>query len=268
MPSPFPGMDPYLEHPALWPDVHHELAAQLRRQLQERVGPRYYVALGERVYLEAPVAGQLVPDAVVIERPGERAPAASAGSPTSAAGAAGAAVADAPAIVLLDEFEVREPFLEVRDLHREHRVVTVIEVLSPANKRPGAGREEYLRKQHEVLGSAAHLLELDLLRGGAPTVAVPASRATRTAYRVVVARADRRSQREVYERALQDPLPRVAVPLAAPDPDVVLDLPAALALAYEAGAYARRIDYATPPVPPLAPDDAAWARARVAAWGR
>ena len=40
MPSPFPGMDPYLEG-YLWPDVHHRLATQISDQLMPLVWPRY-----------------------------------------------------------------------------------------------------------------------------------------------------------------------------------------------------------------------------------
>ena len=42
MESPFPGIDPYLEHPWLWPDVHHRLIAALADNLGARVAPRYY----------------------------------------------------------------------------------------------------------------------------------------------------------------------------------------------------------------------------------
>ena len=44
MPSPFPGMDPYLEG-NLWPDVHQALASEIRRQLANQLRPRYAVRL-------------------------------------------------------------------------------------------------------------------------------------------------------------------------------------------------------------------------------
>lgn len=49
--TPFPGMDPYLEHPALWPDVHNSLVAALRDELTPLLAPRYYIGLERRTYL-------------------------------------------------------------------------------------------------------------------------------------------------------------------------------------------------------------------------
>lgn len=166
----FPGMDPWLERPASWPDVHLELIAQIRRQLQPLVGPRYYAAAEERVYLEAPTERQLTPDSIVVVSPHRG----------SAATSPGGAVADEPTVLLVDEVEQREHYLEIREAGTGHRVVTVIGVHSPANKRVGAGREEYLRKQADVLESPANLVEIDLLRGGEPTVALPNGWASRS----------------------------------------------------------------------------------------
>jgi hypothetical protein len=61
--------------------------------------------------------------------------------------------------------EVNERYLEVRELGTD-TVVTVIEVLSPKNKRKGEGRTAYETKRQTVLGSLSHLVEIDLLRGG------------------------------------------------------------------------------------------------------
>lgn len=254
----FPGMDPWLEQPTLWPDVHLELIAQIRRQLQRLVGPRYYVAAEERVYLEAPVERQYTPDNVVVVAP----PRGAAATP------AGGTLADEPTVLLVEEVEQREHYLEIREAGTGHRVVTVIEVLSPANKRSGAGREEYLRKQADVLLSRANLVEIDVLRGGEPTVALPDGWASRSDYRVAVSRGNDRRRREVYQVSLRERLPRVRIPLDPTEPDVVLDLPAVLDAAAEAGAYDRRVDYASNPFPPLGPGDLAWAREQVDAWRR
>lgn len=248
MPSPFPGMDPFLEEPALWPNVHQSLITYARDQLQDEAGERYFVAIGERVYLEEP-ARTAYRDVHVVEDGEAR---------DQARGPRGLA-ADRPTVLVLEEVERREPYLELQDATSGGRVIAVIELLSPSNKDPGRDRELYLRKQADVLASQAHLVEVDLLRGGEPTVAVPVRHARDTAYRVVVSRAIDRRRRELYAFGLRDPLPRVAVPLLEGDPDLVLDLPALLALAYQRGAYARRVDYAAPPPPPpLAAEDAAW----------
>jgi hypothetical protein len=163
-------------------------------------------------------------------------------------------------VVQLEGVEVRQPFLEIRDLRAGKRVVTVIEILSPANKRRGAGHDLYLQKQSEILVSDAHLVEIDLLRAGEPTVAIPPGFAPRSTYRVVVSRSLDRLKREVYPMSLRDRLPRVAVPLAGSDPDVVLDLPGVFAEAYEKGVYARRVDYRETPTPALEGDELAFAR--------
>ncbi len=174
------------------------------------------------------------------------------------------ALAPDPCVVIhLSSVEVRQPCLEIRDLRAGKRVVTVIEVPSPSNKREGPGRDLYVKKQSEVLASDANLVEIDLLRGGDPTVALPGPDTPPSSYRVVVCRArDRFLKREVYPIALRDRLPRVAIPLLERDPDVVLDLPAVFAEAYEKGAYARRVDYREAPVPALQGDDPTWARER------
>jgi hypothetical protein len=64
---------------------------------------------------------------------------------------------------------------------------------------------------------------------------------------------------EVYPMPLRQRLPAVRVPLRPADPDVVLDLQALVDRAYRAGAYGWTLDYRAEPVPPLGPDDAAWA---------
>lgn len=254
MPSPFPGMDPYLERPTLWPNVHQRLITYAGDQLQAQLGERYFVAIGERVYLETPERPGYVPDLHLIQRPAPR--------------PAIALEADQPDVVVIDVTEVREVYLEIQDAQTGSRVVTVVEVLSPANKRPGAGRELYLRKQSDVLASGSHLVEVDLLRGGEPTVSLPLTRQRQSPYRVVVSRADDRARRELYAVQLRERLPRVRIPLRAGEPDAVLDLGGVFQEAYERGAYGLRAEYERDPEPPLAPEDAAWARERVAASGR
>lgn len=256
MARPFPGMDPWLEHPAIWPGVHQRLITYISDAIQPRLGPRYYVDIGERVYLEL-ADRSVYPDLVMVET-----------HPRGRVGpAVGTLQADAPVRVhVAEQVELREPFLEVRETHRGERVVAVIEVLSPANKRPGAGREVYQRKQADVLASDAHLVEVDLLRGGEPSVALPPGAGPASAYRVVVSRGSDRSAREVYPFGVQDRLPRVGLPLLPPDPDAVLDLPAVLEQVWERGAYAQRLSYEQEPLPPLGASEAAWARERLASW--
>src|SRR5688572_11321974 len=168
MPSPFPGMDPFIEGQA-WEDFHHELIAVVRESLMPRVRPRYVVRVEERIYLEhAPEEPPkvILPDVSVLRR-------SESAVPPQGGRSGATAVAIEPVIPTMPMPEqVREAYLTVRE-RETMAVVTVIEVLSPKNKRRGGdGRRDYLRKREGVPESPAHLVELDLLRGGdrPPTV--------------------------------------------------------------------------------------------------
>jgi hypothetical protein len=134
MPPPFPGMDPYLEHPDLWPDVHNGLIAALRDALSTAVRPLYYVALEERTYLEEP------PELILVGRP-DLAVVATQPEPPSSGGAGdgGRRVLE---VELPTAVPVRETYLEVRGV-ADGDVVTVIELLSPANKRSGTLKRKW-----------------------------------------------------------------------------------------------------------------------------
>src|SRR5436309_6372353 len=143
MPSPFPGMDPFIEG-RLWRDFHTEFITGVRAALAPGLVPRYVVRIEERVYVERTPEqpGQfIVPDITVAEV--ERAQPLGRGSVATA----GVAVATPVLRTLPVPERRREAFLTVRE-RESMAVITVIEVLSPTNKRPGTdGRREYLRKR-------------------------------------------------------------------------------------------------------------------------
>src|SRR4029453_18683128 len=187
MPTPFPGMDPYLEHPALWPDVHNGLIAELRNTLAPQLRPRYYVALEERTYLAEPAGLAFVshPDVTVVGSP---TPAANRTSPGEAA-SMGVATLE-PVIIELPIPElVRETYLEVR-LAQTHAVIAVLELLSPANKRPGEGRPPCGPKSLQVLTTSTHWVEIDLLRCGEPMAADIRGQIVASHYRILISRAE------------------------------------------------------------------------------
>lgn len=253
MPSPFPGMDPYLERRAIWSDLHQGLITYSRDALQPLIRPRYHAHIGERVYVVHPPR-VIYPDVSVTERRPALVPA----SPTGMA----VPEPDPPLVIAMPPEEVRETFIEIRDLTEGGRVVTVIEFLSPANKTPGEGRDLYLRKQEDMLSSETHLVEIDLLRQGEHTVAIPPYYLIPYQpwhYVISISRATHRDRFEVYPLTLRQRLPRIVIPLLDPDPDIVLDLQAVFNRCYENGAYADLIDYSADPEVPLAPDDMAWA---------
>jgi hypothetical protein len=257
MPSPFPGMDPYLEHPALFPGVHQGLIAVTRATLNALLPEHYVADIGERVYIVQPERS-IYPDVVVLEYPLAKPPAE-----RSATGTAAATVSDPPWVVTYHPVEMREVFIEILSVRDGSRVITVIEVLSPSNKAAGsAGRQLYLTKQQELFESPTHLLEIDLLRYGEHTVVAPRERLLRRGrwnYLVCLHRGGQGNRCEVWPITLRQPLPRIRVPLADGDPDVVLDLQTVFNRCYDEGAYTRRLDYRQEPTPPLDGDDAAWA---------
>ena len=257
MSCPFPGMDPFIEGQA-WETFHHSLIVALLEAITARVRPRYLVRVEERVYIEhtpGERSSHIRPDVAVLERGGGVAP------PTETA-ATGAGVAVAPVICTLPMPErLREIYLTLR-ARATQRIVTVIEVLSPANKRAGSdGRRGYLGKREAVLQSDTHLVELDLLRGGQrlPTLE-PLKPAD---YYAFVSRGDHRPYVEVYPWSFPQPLPPVPVPLAGPDPDVVLPLHSLFHAVYDRAGYDYSLEYQRPLDPLLSDADAAWVQQRL-----
>jgi uncharacterized protein DUF4058 len=242
----FPGMDPYLEAPFLWPDVHSRLIVYVAEQLRPLIRPRYIASVQTRIFIEGPNQ-ERIPDV------GPRRVHASAPSSTAVLDA------DAPVEVQVTDLEVQETYLEIIDLQTKQRVVTVLEVVSPTNKYSGPGRESYLAKQAEVRRSEAHLVEIDLLRTGPHVLAVPEHLARGLGsydYLICVNRAEgQRTKFQLYLRTLSQRLPRLRCPLAPGDDDVVLDLQAALERTYEAGGYEDLIRCDQPCVPPLPPQE-------------
>ena len=167
-----------------------------------------------------------------------------------------AAVVRAP-VVMATPVARRVPHsrIAIRDVEKR-RLVTIIEFLSPTNKR-GDGRKQYLRKRNRVLRSATSLVEIDLLRKGLrPPMRGEYPKAD---YFVVVSRASKRPRADVWPIRLFDSLPAVPVPLLKKDGEVLLDLQAAIDVLYDMGRFKYLIDYRKPPEAALNPDEAAWA---------
>jgi hypothetical protein len=245
-------MDPYLEDPGVWPDVHHELMSCARELLTTQIRPRYFVRVELRVYVSTdddPGRRAIVPDLRVLEQT----PRADGRQPGAVATLE---VAEPIAVTLVNE-EVREARLEVID--REYReVVTVIEIVSPTNKIAGsAGRESFLQKRAEVLASSSHWLEIDLLREGARLVHV--NTGVQYDYSVRLSRANDRGTNWLWPIRLHQRLPVIHIPLKGDDPDAKLDLQAALDTAYDRAGYDLDIDYKKEPESLLSPELAAWA---------
>lgn len=249
--APFPGMDPWLEHPSLWGDVHFRLIAALASYLSKLLAPHYYVAVGTHTYIttasQAPALR--VPDVAIVET--KSGGIVQATNPTREV-----AIAE-PLIVEVALAEtVEEAYLEIRE-PTTGDVITAIEVLSPLNKRPGAGREKYLRKRLEIFTTYTHLVEIDLLRAWPPmpvTGPAPTSH-----YRILVRRGEEGSQARLYPFNLPDHIPCFLLPLQAGDTEPVIDLGQLLHQIYQEASYRQRLNYALPPLPALSATEQQWA---------
>jgi hypothetical protein len=247
MPSPFLGMDPYLENPNIWEDFHTSLAAEIRDQLTQHIRPRYIAALVPNgTYDEVTIEERRLakPDVSVFEV---------ASTPLQ-----GEAVAIAPAPLIGQaplEIPLKLHSVELREVETG-RLVTAIEILSPVNKRPGhEAYETYRRKRRDLIRAGVHLLELDLLRGGQRLPLL--TRLPESPYFVFLTR-EGRTRVEIWPVSWQEAIPILPVPLLEPDPDAPLDLGQAIHRIYDRAAYDLRLDYRqAPPKPALTPEDAA-----------
>jgi hypothetical protein len=216
----------------------------------------------ERVYLE-PIERLRSPDVFVVEQwEPERLPWEEGGGGVAiAVRGPDVALAEPEWVTETEVDEIREPYLAICDTDG-NEVITIIEVLSPWNKTPGQGQSEYRTKQNETLNSSTNLVELDLLRHGAHTVAAPALLVADKGpadYLICTRRCARPGGYEVLRLSVRDALPRLPIPLRADDPDVVLDLAAAFTRTYDAAAYDLTLKYAGDPEPPLSRQDSVWA---------
>jgi hypothetical protein len=257
MRPPFPGMDPWLEHPTIWPDVHSRLITSMADDLAPRLAPRYFVGVGSRTTLltEMDVERVYQPDVSIhsTERRGQP-------------GGPGAAVLERPEVESLHVVvpigeEIEETFLTIQELPGR-KLVTVVEVLSPTNKKTAEGRQDYLKKRNELIRSRVSLVEVDLLRGGEPMPleAPPPP----TDYRILICRTGRRKSAELYGFSWVTPIPPIPIPLLPGDVEPTLDLNAVLHALVDRARYDLVIDYSQQPQPPLRPEDESRAAAIIA----
>jgi hypothetical protein len=249
MASPFPGMDPYLDDPAFWPDFHIEFTSALRNALRQRLPANYEARLDEQIKLidaSADLQKEIKPDVAVLRR--EDGSADVGFSPQATA-------SPITLPLLIEEEEYREVWIEIR-YRPDRSVVTVLEMLSPTNK-SGSERAAYLAKRLAILHQPISLVEIDLLAGGKRIA--PPNRLPDCDYSIVVARADQRDKCEVYPCQVRQPLPEIFVPLKPGDGNIVVDLQAVFRAAFERGGYETSIDYSRPPLAPLSQADRSWA---------
>jgi len=254
MPSPFPGIDPYIEAQGYWPDLHQRLITYSCDELNVRLPEEYEARIGEQLRLVEHDTSRdkaVIPDVVVLER---------VGLGRIGEGADGGVLTLEPVTLELPMIEVEE----VRDIWIEIRrrpgreLITAIEILSPSNKL-GTGYADYLAKRRELVQRPIHLVELDLLIRGQR---LPMRQELPPGdFYTLVSRAEQRTKSDVFAWSIRQRLPEIPIPLHHPDPDLKLDLAALIALAYERGRFARSLDYRARLDLPLPPSERAWAEA-------
>lgn len=250
MPTPFPGMDPYLESPDLWQGFHNRLISWLADDLAPRLRPNYFIAIEARLYEERPG------DLALIGRADVAAYKSDPPQLHEAKPAYAAELAPMPMTVTLPmPDEIRETYLEVRSVGDNPEVIAVIEVLSPANKRQGEGRARYLKKRRDVLAGLTHLVEIDLLRAGAK---MPMDNDEEADYRILVSRSERRPRADLYAFSVRQKIPVFPLPLQANEQEPQVDLNGIIHDLYDRAGYDLIIDYGIDATPPLSADDAAW----------
>jgi len=256
MPSPFPGMNPYFERSVTWPDFHQAYLTHLRDTLEDRVGPNYFVGIGERVYLH-----ESEDDRRLIGIPDANLTLGIETKATKGKSVKTTAIMVAPSKVTIPKLQKRKvPYLEVVDADNQ-KVVTVIELLSPSNKYAGNDRESYLAKRRELLATEVNLVELDFLRGGPR---MPLKNLPTCDYYAMLSRPTARPEADIWPLTLRDSLPTLPMPLREGETEPSVDLQAVLNRTYDGGRYGKRI-YRFAPEPQLAPTDAEWAAAILAA---
>jgi hypothetical protein len=150
-----------------------------------------------------------------------------------------------------------EEFIEIRQ-RNDNRLVTLVDVVSPANKTTTAGRQAYLDKRKEAKNAGASLVEIDLVMQGQPMLDYSREGLPDWDHAVTVTRATQPERYEIYTATLQKKLPKFRLPLAADDRDTVLDLQSTFARCFDQGNFAGQIDYKRDPPTRLDEDDRRW----------
>ena len=249
MPSPLPGMNPYLEQSELWSEFHSRMIVAIADALDDVLSREYRVAVEKRVYLAQNDDAVLIGIPDVTGTGAERAP-------TMAVSTTAVTAPLTVEVPLLEE--VQERYLEIRE-GATGKVITTIELLAPKNKRAGEGRDTYLKKRQKILGSASHLVEIDLLRSGLP---MPVIGEVASYYRILISRSDQRPKAQLAFN-LRQPIPPFAVPLRLGEAEPVIDLQPLLHRVYDRARFELAIDMRRSPNPKLNREDWHWLQAIV-----
>ncbi len=252
-------MDPYLEDPAYWPDFHRRFITELADSLLAQLPPSYDARIDDQLRLVEYTEEMrtVYQDVAVVHDPSRR---SNETYPVIASESGGVATLDPVTLPAMKTAEVRDVWIEIRHLP-DSSVVTVIEVLSPSNKK-GDGFLEYNAKRRAILERHVNLVEIDLLLSGQRLDYGP--RMPKKDYYTFVSRTIRRQFVDVYSWQLRDQLPGIPIPLRSPDLDVRANLAGIFDTTYERGRYARALRYNAPVPAKMVEADQQWARDQIA----
>lgn len=256
MPSPFPGMDPYLESQPFWSNLHSSMIVHAQAELKKRLPRKYSVWSDIYIWLHEPTAETRrgKPDDLIT------------GSGLEVTNG-GVATLTAPTMTVLPAVRREEKkYLKIKEV-RSDQVITIIEFLSPINKSRGAGHDAYLLKRNEYLATRTNIVEIDLHRTG-QRMPMGKPRPPRADYYVLVSQAVDFPKTGIWPFSVRDALPEIPVPLKPKDGFVTLPLQACFDAAYDQGPYDTEVDYSRPPRKRLHGEDAAWAEQLLRKFGR
>jgi hypothetical protein len=243
-------MDPYIEAPHLWNDFHISMIVAMRSALNAVLPARYAASADVHVWSVDPDKETSVllgkPDVPITEE-----------METNGGVTTRVRHAAAPATLRLRKRRQRtRRYLRIHEA-RSSRLVTAIELLSPANKAPGPDRDAYIAKREEYLATGTNLVEIDLLRAG--TRPPLGDNPPESAYYVLACREWEFPLAGFWPIGVRDPLPEIPVPLAEDVSDAPLPIRRCVDECYDGGRYPLKIEYGEPPTPPLREPDATWA---------
>lgn len=236
-------MNPYLEQSELWHQVHNRLIVAIADEITPQVAPQYHVAIEERVY--SSISDRLLVGIADV--------AVSQGNDSSEGVAVMTQLVQPKKVSVPVPKETTERFLEVRST-QSGEVVSVIEILSPKNKREKLGRETYENKRNKILASLTSFIEIDLLRAGEPMLILGASI---TDYYILVSRGYQRPEADLYGFNLKEPIPIFPVPLKG-EQEPLVDLQKLLNVVYQKARFDLVIDYSQSIKPSLSVEDKSW----------
>jgi hypothetical protein len=243
-------MDPWLEDPEVFPDLHDALTQRMKDAINAGLPPGYVATTRNRVWVDTELRRE--PDVALYGRKDRP---------------EGGSTATLPGFVAIGRRRksdpVEEPYLEILS-NKGKRLVTAVEVISLSNKKAGQkGRKAYQDKQEEYALGGVNLVEIDLLRTGPHVSAISRDRLRRKLgefdYHISVILAGDRPTEHAAGIRLTDRLPAIGIPLDVGMPPVMVDLQPLLDDAYGKAKWTELFSYTDPPDPPLTEEQQAWA---------